>query len=59
VKRILILISEAAIIHPKLKIEESAIINVIFFIVIWENLPMTVLEMIPIKISGLFINISR
>lgn len=58
-KRILILISEAAIIHPKLKIEESAIINVIFFIVIWENLPMTVLEMIPIKISGLFINISR
>lgn len=58
-KRILILISEAAIIHPKLKIEESAIINVIFFIVIWENLPMIVLEMIPIKISGLCINISR
>jgi len=54
-----ILMMAAAIIHPRLNTEDSAITMFVLFTVIWVMLPSSVLMTTPIIIVGLCINIRR
>jgi hypothetical protein len=58
-KRVLILASEAAIIQPRLKIDDRDMITVILLSFICDMLPMKVLNTIPVKIRSLSININK
>lgn len=56
---VFVLVSRASIIHPRLKIEERAIISKIVLVVICKALPIRVDKTIEAKIRGFIINMSR